>query len=85
VYRRSNDSVSRFGKLLINADAPTNTVQIVDEYEYVGTAGQEIKLSFTARIWDTNGDTFKDTLQIFYNIASSADDGTMSYSYRSIF
>jgi hypothetical protein len=85
VYRRNNDSVSRFGKLLINADVPTNTVQIVDEYEYVGTAGQEIKLSFTARIWDTNGDTFKDTLQIFYNIASSSDDGTMSYSYRSIF
>jgi hypothetical protein len=85
VYRRNNDSVSRFGKLLINADAPTNTVQIVDEYEYVGTAGQEIKLSFTARIWDTNGDTFKDTLQIFYNIASASDDGTMSYTYRSIF
>jgi len=85
VYRRNNDTVSRFGKLLINADVPTNTVQLVDEYEYVGTAGQEIKLSFTARIWDTDGDTYKDTLQIFYNLTSSTDDGTMSYSYRSIF
>jgi hypothetical protein len=85
VYRRNNDSTSRFGRLLINADVPTDTVQLVDEYEFVGAAGQEIKLSFTARIWDTNGDTFKDTLQIFYNIASSVDNGTMSYSYRSIF
>ena len=85
VYRRDNDSVSRFGKLLINADVPTNTVQLVDEYEYVGTIGQEIRLSFDARIEDTNSDTFKDTLLIFYTIIGSSDDGTMSYSYRSIF
>jgi hypothetical protein len=85
VYRRDNDSVSRFGKLLINADIPTDTVQIVDEYEYVGPMGQEIKLSFKAIISDANGDTFKDTLQVQYTLSSATDDGTMSYSYRSIF
>ena len=85
VYRRDNDSASRFGKLLINADVPANIVQLVDEYEYIGTAGQEIKLSFTGIIRDADSDTFKDTLQITYTIASASDDGTMSYSYRSIF
>ena len=81
---KSSFPQSRFGKMFITVDVTNNLVQLVDEYEWVGTSGNDENLVFTAAILDANNDTHKDCIGISYVNATNNDVAVMSYSYRSL-
>lgn len=83
-YRSTNKDQSRFGKILINADVVHNHVQLVDDYEWTGTSGESQKLVFTASLLDSNLDTYRDCIGVFYTNTSVNDSATMYYTYKVI-
>ena len=80
--------IGRSGKMYINANAvsglATSAIQLVDEYEYTGPAGDdELRLDFTAELVSTNSPaTARDTIQVSYK--NPNDNGIIYYSFRSI-
>lgn len=84
IYQSSTHARMRRGKLLLAVDRQNNNIQLVDEYEYTGTSGDDIKLKFSAAILDVDSDSSTDTIQIYYQNTASADIGTFSYTYRAI-
>lgn len=84
VYQSSSHSRMRRGRILLAVDNTNKNVQLVDEYEYAGTSGDDIKLSFSADIVDTNADATDDSIQVYYRNTSSGDVGTISYTYRAL-
>jgi hypothetical protein len=83
-YRSTNKDQSRFGKILINADIDHNRVQLVDDYEWTGTSTESQKLIFTAQLLDSNLDTYKDCIGVFYTNTSTNDSAVMYYTYKMI-
>lgn len=77
VYKGSNKS--RRGHLTIMVDVTANggagAVQVSDEYDYTGPAGQDDLLQFTASI-------VNNSLNVSYT--NTSDSGTMVYSYSAI-
>jgi hypothetical protein len=81
-YRSTNQSQSRFGKISIHADIANNSIQLVDDYEYTGTAGRDVNLEFKAEFLDADNNTKKDTLGVYYRNATVGDTALMCYSYK---
>ena len=76
---------SRYGKISLVVDVVNNLVQLVDEYEWVGTSANDENLTFTAAILDSNGDSHVDCVVINYvNSTVTDNSATMTYTYRSI-
>jgi hypothetical protein len=84
IYQSSNGSRMRSGKLLIAADLANNKVQLVDEYEFAGTSGEDTNLEFKATLVDSNSSSVLDSILITYKNLSSGDLATLSYSYRAL-
>ena len=80
----SSFAQARYGKITITVDVSNNLVQLVDEYEWVGSSANDENLTFTASILDANNDTHKDCIAVYYVNSTLNDSATMTYSYRSI-
>jgi hypothetical protein len=83
VYQSENFSRMRKGKIFIAVDKLHNGVQLVDEYEFVGTTG-ETNLEFKAEMADSDGNSTLDTIKVSYKNTSVADNGTFIYSYKAV-
>jgi hypothetical protein len=85
VFRSTTYAQLKSGKLYIAVDKDRSTVQLVDEYEYVGNTGQDTRLTFTASMIVAG--TAK-SIGIYYtNLNGSAlvpDVNTFTYSYSII-
>ncbi len=79
VWRSDTLNQMRKGTLDIAVDRDRNSVQLVDEYEYTGTPGDDTKLSFTATLGPTIGGIR--TVDIMYTYTNPAGSNTFSYTY----
>lgn len=84
IYQSSNGSRMRSGKMLLAADLANNKVQLVDEYEFAGTSGEDTNLEFKATLVDSNSSSTLDSILISYKNSSVSDTATLSYSYRAL-
>ncbi len=84
IYQSTSHSRMRRGKLLIAIDKANSNVQLVDEYEYTGTSGDDTKLEFKAVLSDSDGISSYDSIQIQYKNTSTGDAATLNYTYRSL-
>lgn len=77
-WRSSTLSQMRSGTLMLAIDRDRDNVQLVDDYEYVGTIGDDTKLTFSAAIGSVSGTK---TVDILYTYTNPAGDNTFSYTY----
>jgi hypothetical protein len=73
----------RKGKIFIAVDKLHNGIQLVDEYEFVGTDG-ETNLEFKAEMVDSDLNSTLDTIKVTYKNTSVADNGAFIYSYKAV-
>lgn len=84
LYRSTTRSITRRGTMTVIVDTVNKTAQLTDEYDYVGTAGSESALFFTAKLLSLNG-TARDTLGIYYTNTSDGDVAAdFIYSYSAV-
>jgi len=84
LYRSTTRSITRRGTMTVIVDTVNRTAQLTDEYDYVGTAGSESALFFTAKLLSLNG-TARDTLGIYYTNTSDGDVAAdFIYSYSAV-
>jgi len=69
----------RRGKLCLTVDTNTNTIQVVDDYEYTGTAGQDTNITFNAILNTGTG-----TIIVQHKNTNTGDTSTMTYTYSAI-
>lgn len=81
VFQSTTFSQMRKGTLHIAVDKNNTNVQLVDEYEYTGTPGQESRIIFTASIITVTG---VKTVNIFYTNANPSDTNTLTYTVTSL-
>jgi len=85
IFRSTTFAQLKSGKLYIAVDKDRSSVQLVDEYEYVGTAGQDTRITFTASMIIAGSAR---SIGIYYtNLNGSAlvpDVNTFTYSYSII-
>lgn len=84
VYQSTSAVLMRRGKLLIAYDRINNGIQLVDEYEFTGSSGQDENLTFSATASDTDGSSGRDTLLVRYTNSTLSDVATLQYTYRII-
>ena len=72
VYQSANFSRMRKGKIFIAADRLHNGVQLVDEFEFVGSDG-ETNLEFKAELADSDANSTLDTIKVSYKNTSTND------------
>ncbi len=84
VYRSTTRSITRRGTMTVIVDTVNKTAQLTDEYDFVGTAGSETALFFTAKLLSLNG-VNRDTLGIYYTNTSDGDVAAdFIYSYSAV-
>jgi hypothetical protein len=85
VFRSNTFAQLKSGKFYIAVDKDRSSVQLVDEYEYVGTTGQDTRITFTASMIIAGSAR---SIGIYYtNLNGSAlvpDVNTFTYSYSII-
>jgi hypothetical protein len=69
----------RRGKLCLTVDTNTNTIQVVDDYEYTGTSGEDTNIIFNAIFNVPTG-----TIIIQHKNTNVGDTSTMTYTYSAI-
>lgn len=69
----------RKGTMYIATDRVTDAVQLVDDYEYVGTAGEDANVMFTAAIVTNAG--VRSVVIYYTNSNVSDDDNVFTYTY----
>lgn len=79
VIESSSYNQMRRGKILIAIDSDTNNLQLVDDYEYIGTSGEEANIKFSATATPAIG-----CIIVQYKNTKSGNTSVMTYSYRSI-
>lgn len=79
VWRSNTLSQMRKGTMNIAVDRDRNSVQLVDEYEYTGSSGDDSKLSFTATLGPTISGIR--TVDIMYTYTNPIGDNIFSYTY----
>lgn len=67
----------RSGIISISVDDTHNTVQLVDEYEYVGTAGEDLRIHFEASL-------INNCVLVKYENQNVGDLSYMTYSYSTL-
>jgi hypothetical protein len=81
VFQSTNFTQMRKGKLHIAVDKNNSTVQLVDEYEYVGTSSEDSRITFSAQVVTTSS---VKTVVIYYTNDNIGDVNTFTYSYTAI-
>lgn len=71
-----NGNQMRRGWLCLAVDYDNNSVSITDEYDYIGTSGQDINISFSAVF-----DTVNSCINIKYVNSNTAYDSILTYVY----
>jgi len=84
VYQSTSQSLMRRGKLNIAYDRANNGIQLVDEYEFTGTSGQDENLEFSATASDADSTGGRDTMLVRYRNSTLSDVATLQYTYRII-
>ena len=69
----------RRGKMTISVDTNTDTVRLVDDYNYVGATGEETNIIFTASADPSTG-----CVIIQYKNTKSGNTSSLTYTCRSI-
>lgn len=77
LYQSITFEQMRKGQLQVAVDFDRSNVQVVDEYEYTGTTGDEENIEFTASIVD-------DSLVIYYTNDNLSDTATLTYTYSNL-
>jgi hypothetical protein len=81
VFQSTNFTQMRKGKLHIAVDKNNSTVQLVDEYEYVGTPSEDSRVVFSAQVVTTSS---VKTVVVFYTNDNIGDVNTFTYSYSAL-
>jgi len=84
VYQSTSATLMRRGKLNIAYDKANNGIQLVDDYEFTGTSGQDENLEFSAVASDADSTGGRDTLLVKYVNSTLSDVATLQYTYRII-
>jgi hypothetical protein len=84
VFKSTAFNQTKKGTLHIVVDLLLNRVQLVDEFEYIGTTGQDNRIQFTASIASNagSGSTVIKSLIIFYTNLNVSDTNTFTYTYK---
>lgn len=83
IFKSTAYTQMKRGKMHIAVDSLNNSVQLVDDYEYIGTAGQEGNTLFTAQLVTPIGTIVK-ALVIYYKNINVSDTNTFTYTYTSL-
>ena len=81
VFQSTNFTQMRKGKLHIAVDKNNSTVQLVDEYEYVGTPSEDSRITLSAQVAITSS---VKTVVVYYTNDNIGDVNTFTYSYTAI-
>ena len=81
VFQSTNFTQMRKGKLHIAVDKNNSTVQLVDEYEYVGTSSEDSRITLSAQVVTTSG---VKTVVVYYTNDNIGDVNTFTYSYSAL-
>ena len=81
VFQSTNFTQMRKGKLHIAVDKNNSTVQLVDEYEYVGTPSEDSRITLSAQVVTTSG---VKTVVVYYTNDNIGDVNTFTYSYTAL-
>ena len=81
VFQSTNFTQMRKGKLHIAVDKNNSTVQLVDEYEYVGTPSEDSRITLSAQVVTTSS---VKTVVVYYTNDNIGDVNTFTYSYTAI-
>lgn len=79
VWRSDTLNQMRIGTINVAIDRDRNSVQMVDDYEYTGTSGDDTRLSFTATLGPTISGLR--TVDIMYTYTNPIGANTFSYTY----
>jgi hypothetical protein len=75
----------RKGTLHLAVDRTNLTVQLVDEYEYVGTSGQDSRIIFSAAIITVgSGVNSRKTVAVYYTNLNTSDSNTFTYTVNAL-
>lgn len=83
VFKSTAYTQMRRGKMYIAVDSVNNSVQLADDYEYVGTTGADSNLIFTASLVTPPGTSVK-ALVVYYKNVNVADTNTFTYTYTAL-
>ena len=78
VFNSTTNNQMRSGTLHLAVDRTNNRVQLVDEYEYLGSSSGENAVIFTAT-FQTNGGV--KVIRVNYTNSNLSDVNTFTYSY----
>ena len=81
VFQSTNFTQMRKGKLHIAVDKNNSTVQLVDEYEYVGTPSEDSRIIFSAQVVTTSS---VKTVVVYYTNDNIGDVNTFTYAYTAL-
>lgn len=81
VFQSTAYTQMRKGKIHIAVDKVNNSVQLVDEYEYVGTPTEDSNVLLQASLVDSAGIK---SVVIYYTNANTSDENTFTYAYSSL-
>jgi hypothetical protein len=81
VFQSATYAQMRKGTLNIAVDKNNTNVQLVDDYEYTGTPGQDGRIIFTASIITVSG---VKTVGIYYTNANTSDTNSFTYTVTSL-
>ena len=85
VFQSSVFSQMRKGTLHIAVDRTNLTVQLVDEYEYAGTPGQDSRIIFSAAIITVgSGINSRKTVAVYYTNLNTSDSNTFTYTVNAL-
>lgn len=79
MYKSTAVNAQRFGSLFITADLDTNTVQLSDEFDYLGDSAYAENLEFTVTLTNESGANGNDTINIFSQNTTLGDQGYFEY------
>jgi len=81
VYQSTAYEQMRKGTLSMAIDRVNNNIQLVDDYDYTGTVGDDENLVFSANFEDIDSYT---TIVVSYTNSNISDIATLTYSYTAL-
>ena len=83
VFQSTAYTQMRRGKMYIAVDSANNNVQLADDYEYIGTPGEDNNLIFTASLITPPGTSIK-ALVVSYTNINISDTNVFTYTYTAL-
>jgi len=83
-YQSTTRAQSRQGTITVAIDALNDAVQLSDDYNFVGAAGDADTLDFSAQLLAIHNGSINDTIGIYYKNTSVGDVAVFTYSYSAV-